>query len=64
MTEHHRCADHAWTEAMLADLQHQIDDLSTQLEALSTVVYAHTLRYLDPRSSGRAAPPQVGDDDG
>jgi hypothetical protein len=39
-------AEQRWVEAMCADLQRQIDELSEQLNALSDVVHAHTIRAL------------------
>jgi hypothetical protein len=52
--------DQRWVEAMFADLQRQIHELAGQLDALSTVVHAHTIRALRPRMS--SGDPAGGDD--
>jgi hypothetical protein len=49
MTNHKQHADQQWVQAVLADLQHQIDDLTTELAALTHLVHAHTMAALDPR---------------
>jgi hypothetical protein len=52
--------DQRWVDAMFADLQRQIDELSGQLDALSTVAHAYTIRTLGPRMS--SGDPAGGDD--
>lgn len=61
------CADHGWVEAMFADLQRQLDDLSGQLQALTQSVHNHTLASLRgdlPNGGGQAAVPPVDGSDG
>lgn len=52
-------ADVRWVEAMLADLQRQIDQLAGELRALSQVVNAQTLASLKgtPATDTGARPP-------
>ena len=50
-------ADLRWVEAMIADLQRQIDELTDELRALSHLVHVHTLASLRPPDTDRTDPP-------
>ncbi|GAB3849351.1 hypothetical protein GCM10029963_33610 [Micromonospora andamanensis] len=57
-------ADLRWVEAMLTDLQRQIDELAGELRALSHLVHVHTLATLraDTHSTDTPATPTEADD--
>ncbi|TCB89436.1 hypothetical protein E0H26_27915 [Micromonospora zingiberis] len=49
-------ADLRWVEAMLTDLQRQIDELAGELRALSHLVHVHTLATLRADTDSTVAP--------
>ncbi|GGM66512.1 hypothetical protein GCM10011608_59700 [Micromonospora sonchi] len=51
-------ADQQWIEAMFADLQRQIDQLTGDLLALTNLVHAHTLAALNGEPHTGAHPDQ------
>ncbi|WP_213456654.1 hypothetical protein [Rhizomonospora bruguierae] len=48
--------DLRWVEAMLADLQRQIDELAGELRALSHLVDVHTLASPQAQGAGTVPP--------
>jgi len=61
MNRHPNCADQSWAEAIVADLQAQIDELAERIDALSRAP-----RPASPLRPGSVnnTPGQVGEHDG
>ncbi|MBX7268949.1 hypothetical protein KIF24_24895 [Micromonospora sp. Llam7] len=58
-------ADLRWVEAMLANLQQQIDQLAGELRALDNLLHAHTLASLgrEPAADAALTPDQYQETD-